>query len=64
MKKVYVVGSVERKFIVDRIYGEKKPAIAYCDRRQNKTFRWVVLKVPLGVDYNKWSFVHETKRLK
>ena len=62
--KVYLVGSQEHHFILDRVYLDRAEAIAYCDNRANDTYDWVVFEAPFGLDWLHWENIHATPMVK
>lgn len=61
---IYIVGSNERKFIVDRVDLDRQLAIDYCEQRnqQNKESGdrqwWIVMSSKPGDYFNDWLLVH------
>ena len=60
--EIYLVGSQEDHFIVDRVYATEADAIAYCDSRANWKYVWKVKKAGFGDDWIGWATVHVTPR--
>lgn len=61
-KSVFLVGSCERKFVVDQAYLDEDEAIRCCDSRRNKTLAWSVIELPIGEPWINSRVVHRTER--
>lgn len=59
--KIYLVGSCERKFIVDQVHYDKESAIAYCNSRRNSKYPWVVEEATPPSSYLNWEVVHRVE---
>lgn len=63
-KIVYLVGSDEHCFVVDRVYLDIEEAKQYCDSRQNSKYEWSVVQHTVGMDWAYAKYIHTIPRKK
>ena len=59
---VYLVGSCERHFIVDRVFLDAKQAIDYCESRKNNKYAWAVNVLWPNCDWWSRETIHRTEK--
>ena len=61
---IYLVGSCEDNFIVDRVFLSEQEAISYCDKQVCKKYAWAVVSLLPGQPWWDNVNVHRTERIK